>query len=119
MALLLSAAVASGKGAGAGDLLTLFLSISRACAAADFMPGVSGGGPGVYRRAECGCSSPYVTDWFRSGEPIGGEIGSPRIEIRLGRDLVEFAEDALEGLDRNETALFILLHPREVVVGLE
>jgi len=117
--LLLSAAAASGKGAGAGDLLTLFLSVSRASAAADLTPGVSGGGPGVYRRAECGCSSLYVTDWFRSGEPIGGDIGSPRIEIRLGRDLVELPEDALEGLDRNETALVILLLPREVVGGLE
>jgi hypothetical protein len=27
---------------------------------------------------------------------MGGDIGSPRIEIRLGRDLVDAADEALE-----------------------
>ena len=35
------------RGVGAGALVTPFFSISRACAAADFMAGVNGGGPGV------------------------------------------------------------------------
>ena len=49
---------------------------------------------------------------------MGGDIGNPRIEMRLGRDLVDAAEDALE--DRNETALVnLLLAADGVGVGLE
>jgi hypothetical protein len=44
---------------------------------------------------------------------MGGDIGNPRIEIRLGRDFVDLldaAEDALEcERDRNDTALVNLL----------
>jgi hypothetical protein len=49
---------------------------------------------------------------------MGGDIGNPRIEIRLGRDLVDALEDALE--DRNDTALVnLLLAADGVGVGLE
>jgi hypothetical protein len=44
---LFAAAGRRNRGAGAGALAAPFLSISRACAAADFMAGVNGGGPGV------------------------------------------------------------------------
>jgi hypothetical protein len=52
---------------------------------------------------------------------MGGDIGNPRIEIRLGRDLVDAAEDALEcERDRNDTALVnLLLAADGVGVGLE
>lgn len=52
---------------------------------------------------------------------MGWEIGSPRIEIRLGRDLVDAADDVLECEgDKNETALVNLLLAADAVgVGLE
>ena len=56
---------------------------------------------------------------------MGGEIGSPRTEIRLGRDLLvglpDAADDALEcDEDRNDTALVSLLLAAEAIgVGLE
>jgi hypothetical protein len=52
---------------------------------------------------------------------MGEDIGSPRIEIRLGRDFVDAADDALECEgERNETALVSLLLAADVVgVGLE
>jgi hypothetical protein len=52
---------------------------------------------------------------------MGGDMGSPRIEMRLGRDLVDAADDALECEgDKNETALVNLLLAADAVgVGLE
>lgn len=52
---------------------------------------------------------------------MGGDMGRPRIEILLGRDLVDAADDALEcGEDRNETALVnLLLAADGVGVGRE
>jgi hypothetical protein len=52
---------------------------------------------------------------------MGEDMGKPRIEIRLGRDLVDAAEDALECEgDRNDTALVnLLLAADGVGVGLE